>query len=263
MEHYTSLMLFTFTGQTATGMIIVREILIQAGTLRRTGEAAIRSQYLITLLLFIALITAFFHLGRPLRSVYALNNLRFSPLSMEIASLSVLIGLAALGSWFSFRGNKPSLNRLVAVPSVIAALLLLVTMTAVYMLPSVPAWYNSTTPMAFVLTSISAGTALIALIVAREQHVVSGKLLVLSGVAALLLSALYIKDGLTGGTMFSGLYIIQVIAALIAFVLNFNGLFPSKLNKRYQMTVISVVLLLIAGIIARLLFFLSYDNIVL
>lgn len=263
MEHYTSLLLFTFTGQTAIGMIIVRELMIQSGTLRRTDEAAVRSQYLITLLLFVALAMAFFHLGKPFRSVYALNNLRFSPLSMEIASLSVLITLAALGSWFSFRGKKSSPGRLLAVPSIIAALLLLVTMTAVYMLPSVPAWYNSTTPMAFVLTAISAGTAIIALLVAREHHVISRKLLVLSGVAALLLSALYIKAGLNGGTLFTGLFIILIAAALTAFILNFNGFFSSKLNKRYQMTVITVVLLLIAGIAARMLFFLSYDNIVL
>jgi len=263
MEHFISLWLFTFASQAAVGMVLVKAVLLIAG---RIGGDDIRTEKLqkaITLLLLFSLATAFFHLGKPFRAVYALNNIGTSPLSMEIASLSLLLVTAAAGVWLCLRGTVNLLTRLLPAVEVAAGLLLLLTMTAVYMLPSVPAWYTAMTPLAFVLTVVSAGPAAFAMVARNDIPGGSRWLLAAGAVAAMLLAASGVAGVAGRGTLVLMLFILQAALALAAFVLISRRFNAPDLNKNSRMTVITAILVLMSGFIARLLFFLSYDNTIL
>ncbi|MBE0675260.1 MAG: dimethyl sulfoxide reductase anchor subunit, partial [Bacteroidales bacterium] len=180
MEHYFSLLLFTFTGQTAVGLILIRPLLGNLTTAQPHTATSFRSDHLVSALLMVSLTTAFFHLGSPFRAVYALSNIANSPLSMEIASLSFLLALSAAISWLTLRKSNIAFRKILQYISVAAAIVLLLTMTSVYMLPSVPAWFTINTPLAFVLTTISAGSAVAAMMLFRAGSSVAVRMMAIA-----------------------------------------------------------------------------------
>jgi anaerobic dimethyl sulfoxide reductase subunit C (anchor subunit) len=260
MENYFSLLFFTFTSQAAVGVIIVHTILSGTRSLSRNEDSMVRMRHLVTVMLIFSLATAFFHLGKPFRAVYALNNIISSPLSMEIASLSVLLAVSLADSWFSYRGIRNIFTSALPAVAVITALLLLMTMTAVYMLPSVPAWFNAGTPLAFVLTTVSAGTAIVAIIMNSGEVKKASLLLAVASAAVMILAISSLTGKMEGDTGMAVLTGLQAVSALMAFVFVFSRFFMKEMNKSRHMTVITGVLVLISGIIARWLFFLSFDN---
>lgn len=259
-ENFVSLLLFTFIGQTAVGMILVREILVFEGSLLRTSTISRQSQYIITLLLIISLGIAFMHLHNPLRAVYALNNVASSPLSMEIGSLSLLLAIYMFLTYLTYRAIFIKLSGVISALSVLIAMTFLVTMIMVYYLPSVPAWNSPATPASFIFTSLSSGTILTAFMFVRENRIITIRL---TGIAVTTVVALSIVTILSISIPVKPLIIIPIIQsivallALILYIISFSGSF---MNKMYQMTVIITVLIILSGILARLYFFLSFDN---
>jgi DMSO reductase anchor subunit len=261
MANFVSLLLFTFTAQTAIGLIIAREIMLSSGSLGRRDEAALRSQYLITLLLLLALGTAFLHLHKPLHSVYALNNIRSSPLSMEIASLLFLTGVSLLAVILLRRGRPGVLsNRVLPIAGLVGALMLLFTMTAIYMVPAVPAWYRPLTPLSFILTTLSAGPAVMGALVTRYDRVTGTRLMGIAVVAILILAGAVLISVTADNLLFIILIGLQIFTAALPGFLFFLYALCSPMNKMHHLSVITTVLILISGIVARLLFFLSFDN---
>ena len=260
MDNYLSLVFFTFTSQAVVGVILVHAILSGTGSLSRDEDSMVLMRHLITIMLIFSLATAFFHLGKPFRAVYALNNILKSPLSMEIASLSALLAVSLADSWFSYRGTKNIFTSALPALAVITAMLLLLTMIAVYFLPSVPAWYTVRTPLAFVLTTISAGPVIAALVLKQSEVRQASLLLAVSSAAVLVLAGVTLTAGMGGSAGRAILTGLQAATALMAFVLIFSRFFLTEMNKSRHMTVITGVLVLISGIIARWLFFLSFDN---
>jgi anaerobic dimethyl sulfoxide reductase subunit C (anchor subunit) len=260
MEHYFSLLLFTFTGQAAIGMILIRPLTNHLTADTSHGKLTFTTDHLVSGLLVFALATAFFHLGSPLRAVYALNNLTRSPLSMEIASLAVLMALSLATSWFAYKSLDNRLARSIPYVSIAGALILLLTMTSVYMLPSVPSWFNLNTPLAFVLTTISAGSALAAIMLCRNHGAVALRIMAIAVGSGVLLFTINAWSGGFFTLKMSGITIVYTISIVVAFVLILSLFLWTKMNKRYRMTVITGIVVLLSGIIARLMFFLSYDN---
>jgi Tat-targeted selenate reductase subunit YnfH len=261
MENFVSLLLFTYAAQTAIGMILVREIMVFTGITKREEELYLRSQYLITILLIISLAVAFLHLHKPLHAIFALNNLSNSPLSKEIASLSFLTGVSLLTIWVIRRSAQArSAEILLSIASVVGALLLLFTMTSIYILPSVPSWYKPLTPLSFFLTVVSAGPAVMSLLTLRGDRIKTFRLLTIAVTGILLLAVAGSKAIVNGNILDVTLISIQITTALISAVTLFLLTRGSHMNKIHSLTVITTMLILISGIAARLLFFLSYDN---
>lgn len=261
MENFVSLLLFTFTAQTAIGMILSREIMITSGRLTKVDEAAVRSQYLITALLLLALATAFLHLHKPLHSIYALNNIKSSPLSMEIAALSFLTGVSILALVLMRRGRRGVFSEtLLPIAGVVGALVLLFTMTAIYMVPAVPAWFRPLTPLSFILTTVSAGPAVMGVLVMRYNAVSGTRLMGVAVVGVILLAAAVLISVPADSLMFIVLIGLQLLTAALSGILVFLYAPCSRMNKKHHLTVITTVLILVSGIVARLLFFLSFDN---
>jgi len=260
MENYLPLLFFTFTSQAAVGAILAHYVLSGTGSLSRDEDSMVRMRHLITILLILALATAFFHLGKPFRAVYALNNILKSPLSMEIASLSALLAVSLADSWFSYRDKRNIFTSVLPALAVITALVLLLTMTAIYFLPSVPAWHSVRTPLAFVLTTVSAGPAIAALVLKQREVRLASLLLAVSSAAVIVLAGVTLTARMGGSAGIAILTGLQAVAALMAFVFVFSRFFLKEMNKSRHMTVITGILVLISGIMARWLFFLAYDN---
>jgi Tat-targeted selenate reductase subunit YnfH len=261
MENFVSLLLFTFTAQTAIGMILSREIMLTSGSLSSSDEPAVRSQYLVTVLLLLALVTAFLHLHKPLHSVYALNNIQSSPLSQEIAALSFLTGVSLLTIILMRRGTPGVFSiRVLPIAGVAGALVLLFTMTSIYLLPAVPAWYRPLTPLVFFLTVVSAGPAVMGALVMRYDRISGTRLMGVSVAAVLFLAVAVLTSVPADNLLFIILVVFQLLAAALAGLLFFIYAPGSRMNKMHHLTVITTVLILISGIVARLLFFLSFDN---
>jgi anaerobic dimethyl sulfoxide reductase subunit C (anchor subunit) len=260
IENFVTLLFFTFIGQTAIGMILVREVLVFEGSLLRHGKIGKKSQYVITFLLIISLFIAFMHLHNPLRAVYALNNVASSPLSMEIGSLSALLVTSISLSYLTYRDISTRFSGLLSSMSVLFAAVFLVTMIMVYYLPSVPAWNSPATPTSFIFTAVSSGAMLIALMFGRENRTAAIRL---TGIAVLITTALSLVTFLSSSGHVNSLItipIIQSIAAFLALVLYVISFSGSFMNKMHQMIVIISVLIILSGILARLYFFLSFDN---
>ncbi len=263
MKNYFSLVLFTYLSQAAIGMVFVREFLIISGNISRGSRSVLNSYHIISLLLIISLLAAFFHLGRPQNAIHAVRNITSSPLSMEIASMSMLIFFALLGS-ISMIYSMP---RFVTTPlpslMVIASFLLLVTMTMVYLLPAVPAWNRPFTPLVFTFTALSAGTAIMSLLMFHHDTAISLRLIAISSLALLIMAVAYITRLSWGEPRLLGITLIislLTVVALTAFILTVRS---SDMNKSFRLVVISAVAIISSGLIARIVFFLSYDNTVL
>lgn len=117
---------------------------------------------LISAILVLALIVAFFHLGNPLNAVNALNNLESSYLSKEILSLIIYI---VLGTIFLLVYKKYNTKRLLifflALITTLLGLSTIAFMSSIYMLETVPVWNNLFTPISFYLSVLLLGSGVI------------------------------------------------------------------------------------------------------
>jgi len=161
------LVFFTLILQMAVGAFVFSETIFFRYS-RRFGVEDVRSYGLYTrieifFLSTLALVLSFFHLGNPLRAIHSLRNLGSSWLSREILFLLFFLVLVA-GCFLSALGEKGASSRLrfPVMAAGIAGLLLVGSMSAVYMLPAVPPWSSFWTPLSFFSTSVLLGAQLTA-----------------------------------------------------------------------------------------------------
>jgi len=161
------LVVFTLLIQMGAGAFVIAETVLQFFS-RRFGAGSMRtSRLFIRTVIFLcsalAVILSFFHLGSPFRAVFSLRNLSTSWLSREILLLLVFLGLTAVCALLAFLKKRTSLILQIPVwGGGLAGLLLIGAMSAVYMLPTVPAWKSLLTPASYLLTSFLLGTQLTA-----------------------------------------------------------------------------------------------------
>jgi len=163
------LVAFTILGQTAVGLVWFFDLpFLLRGRLPLFGW---RTAWLIILavaawLMILAAVISFFHLRHPIRARRALANLRTSWLSREILFELVFLGLIGLIGWLAaFRNPGSGLLRGLLVAASLAGGLFLLSMTRLYMLPSLPVWRGIYTPLAFLSTTLVAGAVSTELVV--------------------------------------------------------------------------------------------------
>lgn len=163
------LVAFTVAGQAAVGIFLLAglPLFLSAGA---GGNAAAREAQLIVLavvlgLLTVAALLSFFHLHHPFRARRVLTNLRTSWLSREIFFELGFMALVALGALLAWRRPaEVGLLKAVLIMAGFAGILFLVSMSKLYMLPTVPPWNQAYTPLSFFMTSLSLGALAAALI---------------------------------------------------------------------------------------------------
>jgi len=155
------LVAFTILGQTAVGLFWFFHLPFLA--VGRAPGPGWRASWLIilglvTALMALATLASIFHLHHPFRARRALGNLRTSWLSREIlfdlAFLALVASVAAAGA---FGSPGPGLRWALLAAGGAAGGFFLLSMTELYMLPTVPAWRGVSTPLAFLGTTLVAG----------------------------------------------------------------------------------------------------------
>ncbi len=155
------LVAFTVLGQMAVGLFwsfhlpfLVRGRLPSAGW--RASWLVILG--VIALLMALAAAVSFFHLRHPVRARRALGNLRTSWLSREILFELVFTALVVIAAWLgAFHSPARGLQLALLAGAGMAGGLFLLSMAKLYMLPSVPVWEGSYTPLSFLSTTLVLG----------------------------------------------------------------------------------------------------------
>jgi len=155
------LVAFTILGQTAVGLFWFFHIPFLLGG--GVPGPDWRVPWLIILglvaaLMALATLASLFHLHHPVRARRALGNLRTSWLSREILFELAFLALVMAVAVMSASGNpRPGLRWALLASGCVAGGLFMLSMTKLYMLPTLPAWSGLYTPLAFLATTLVAG----------------------------------------------------------------------------------------------------------
>jgi len=161
--HTWALILFTLLGQMAVGAFLVLGV-VHTVALRHHESALVdrltdRSLLAIGPVLVLAFIASLFHLGSPTIAFRAVTNVETSWLAREIVTgvaFLVLGGAFALLQWRKI--GSFAARRTLAVVAAIVGVAFVLSMAAIYMLPTQPAWNTAATPIAFLATALLLGT---------------------------------------------------------------------------------------------------------
>jgi Fe-S-cluster-containing dehydrogenase component/DMSO reductase anchor subunit len=168
-SHENAHIVFTVSAQTVIGAFM---LLMFGPWLGLSGVAEISERVFLPLFgsLFVILAFGLFklnmHLGKPHRFYRGFNNWRLSPVSREIAGISLFFG-GMTGYGFFSLFEYPFAQWLAAVAAgaaVIGGLLGFYYMYKLYRIPARPYWNHWQTGASFVATALGLGMALIALV---------------------------------------------------------------------------------------------------
>lgn len=153
------LVFFTLFSQASAGIMLTASLALLL--LREDGPVIgmelRRMVVLLALMLMgVALLISFLHLSRPQASVFAMSNLGSSWLSREIILAGVFFACTAMVYFFPGTAGSKWSSVLVAVSGLLG-LVLVFSMARLYMIPTVPAWNNPTTPLAFFSSTLVLG----------------------------------------------------------------------------------------------------------
>lgn len=178
MNNEWPLIFFTLFAQMAWGLVVAiaslrlgKQFELTMVFSRVRGPAILVSIVLMTA----ALLISFFHLGSPLKAVYALCNLKSSWLSREILAVSVFWALLIVWYVIMKRAKgKEAFSKTMLWLCFVAGLVMVYTMARLYMVPAIPAWNLPSTMISFYTSSLMLGPAfLLLLIVIRRDPGIS------------------------------------------------------------------------------------------
>lgn len=156
-----SLVFFTTLAQTSVGIIVVATIVMvsaSAGGHHFHLELIPGNPVLPALLMMgVATLVSFLHLGSPLNAPYSLNNLSGSWLSREILAINLYLLSLLLTLVLDGRTGSFDSTRYLLLLSSILGLALLWMMMRIYLMPTIPAWNSWYTPVSFFSTATGLG----------------------------------------------------------------------------------------------------------
>ncbi len=198
-----------------------------------------RSPELIMLsLVVMATLISFLHLGNPLHSFNALNNLNGSWISREILMLSVF-GLSLLILFLNKNINLPGSALLII--GGLSGILLIFSMARIYMIPTIPVWNNFYTPFSFIFSALIFGSmGMMALILLTNPNTVYSH---------------YIQQSILMGLT---IIFVNLLVSVLHFYkltkLEFTGLLQLKFNKGNYFLIFIVRMILMGVILAGLIY---------
>jgi anaerobic dimethyl sulfoxide reductase subunit C len=167
------LIFFTLFSQTAVGLVIAIAI---SGFWNRGVRFSFPAIPLSALLMVIALLISFFHLGSPVKAVYAMGNLQSSWLSREILSASLFCGLLVIWSVSLMPARQYAIiDGSMRLVSALAGIAMIYTMGRLYMIPTVPAWNTGSVLISFYTSALITGPALLLVIASlNKDYAIAG-----------------------------------------------------------------------------------------
>jgi anaerobic dimethyl sulfoxide reductase subunit C len=156
------LIAFTILAQMSVGAFLVLGVVhyyaSRKGGQELADQLSDRALLAIGPVMVLGMIASLYHLGSPLNAYLAVTNLGASWLSREVLAgvvFTVLGGLFALMQWRKLASF--TVRNLLAWLAAIAGLILVWSMSNVYMLPAQPVWNTVATPILFYTTTLLLG----------------------------------------------------------------------------------------------------------
>lgn len=158
-----ALIIFTILGQMSVGAFVVLG-LVHFFAVRKAGQEEAdrlsdRALLAIGPVLVLGMLASLFHLGNPLNAYQSIANIGTSWLSREILAgviFAVLGGLFAIMQWRKL--GSFALRNAIALVTAVVGLVLVYSMSQVYMLPTQPTWNTWATPVSFFVTTFLLGS---------------------------------------------------------------------------------------------------------
>jgi len=157
-----SLVFFTTISQLAVGIMIAVLPFVFAKKLNEYAKLNQTTLYFAAGLMLIALILSFLHLNNPVNAVYALSNLETSWLSREIFFVSLFLFCLVLVNLILYFKN-PDVNyyRVFILITTIVGVIMVYSMSKLYIIPTVPPWNSVSTIIEFYSTALLIGSAFV------------------------------------------------------------------------------------------------------
>ncbi len=175
MRNQWSLISFTLLIQFAVGIFVVMTTLFGYNLFKSNipfqKELINRVLWVFFTALIIALVSSFLHLGKPKSAIYALNNLGSSWLSWEILFIILFSLSAAVFTFGRIIWNiTPKLEFTYLVFVSILGLMLIFSMSKIYMLETIPVWDSYYTIIQFYSSFIILGLLGLILIISNTNN---------------------------------------------------------------------------------------------
>lgn len=271
--HDLPLVIFTLSQQFAIGTFLLIGLLFLKQYVTGIDELKISRRFFwIVAVMVIGLLASTFHLGQPFRATNALHRLGSAWLSNEVFITGLLI--ASGGIFYLLAQYKPHLlsqRRIFLIITMLLGLGLLIAMSKLYMIETVPSWNNNYTPLSFIASTLLGGVLLCHLIINNTQHNAYTRT-VLNGIGILalvftlvitLLQSTYLAgisssittpiDQING--YYTYLYL-RVFLALLAFIIWTVMILKNKYHQ-YSILIILIMIIIAEGL-GRSMFYASH-----
>lgn len=213
--HEWPLILFTVLGQCVVGAVIVTGLAWFATQQDNAQQQRIvRNMFFLWLLMGVGFIASVMHLGSPMRALNSLNRVGQSALSNEIACGALFFAVGGIWWLLATLERMPAtLGKLWLIVTMALGLAFVWAMTRVYLIDTVPTWYNSYTTLGFFMTVLLGGP-LLGMVLLNSTRFASygGKFALLSVLALLASLALALMQGASLADTYSS---VQQASALV------------------------------------------------
>ncbi|MDV7105527.1 DmsC/YnfH family molybdoenzyme membrane anchor subunit [Vibrio sp. TH_r3] len=270
--HEYSLIFFTVLAQTAVGGYL----LVSARALAMGFDEAKINSYKVPMFALWAIMGLGFlfsitHLGSPLRAFNSFNQLGSAWLSNEVFFGAAFFAVGGL-QWLLSVLNKGSVavQKTLMIGAMVLGCIFMYSMVNVYMINTVPTWFNIYTPLSFVMTMVVCGLLLSQLVIVSAKDsrftvdrnivmlavvavaislvVTVGKMNLVNEVQSSIVKASELVDGLGG-------YLSVQVALLLAGLLIWVLPMINKSSVNLVNLTVALVLILASELIGRGLFY--------
>ncbi len=190
--HEYSLIFFTVLAQTAVGAYL---LLTARALIMGFDEEKIHSykmpMFLLWVIMGVGFLFSITHLGSPLRAFNSFNKLGSAWLSNEVffgAAFFAVGGLQWLLSVLKIGGL--GLQKILMIAAMILGCIFMYSMVNVYMINTVPTWFNVYTPLSFIMTMVVGGLLLaqLVIVIARDSRFTIDRNIIMLAVVAVAIS---------------------------------------------------------------------------
>jgi len=296
--HELPLVTFTILAQMSVGAFVVLGLIQLLGRKRfgteRIDKLSDPALYAIGPLMVLGLIASMFHLGNPMNAMNSILGVGHSWLSREIffgATFAVMGAVFAFAQWK--RLATAGVRQAFAVVTGLVGIGLVLSMSMVYMLPTVPAWDSIATPISFFTTTLilgvlSVGAALLSVVLrhgasdAGESEIVRAAVKQLAVAAICLVGVSFVvlptfalslvgqggAAAVSAAALMSagGGWVVGLRLALLFAGAGLIGLYMFKASDTGKERVLAlasysaIVMVLVAEVLGRILFYASFHN---
>lgn len=270
-----SLVFFTTISQLAAGIMVAVLPFVFTKNQDRYAKISHTSSYYAAGLMLVALILSFLHLNNPVNAIYAVSNLKTSWLSREILFVSLFLFCLIFVNLISYFKN-PGIRfyRMLILITSIIGVVMVYSMSMLYIIPTVPPWNNISTLIAFFATAFILG-AVFVMNLSKIQDITTGNknlvmlYITIVTIALIVINKFFIPQNVPEGNiafnpqpigpalMFTRWLTLLFGAISLVFIL-----FKKDRFKKIQLIYfLPFVLFFISELIARAAFYTSFYNI--